>query len=197
MTAKWVGDALGRNGIYDAHISLNGYPFLDIKEEFDHTTLAKEVMQPQCSRQLHVLTQGSSTLNEVTSLIENSHYNGFPVVASKESKVLVGYVAKRDIKLSIQRSRTANESINGNSILFFTNPVSILDSKIEQPQPLLLGDIVDFSPNCITAKCPMELVINSFRKLGLRQTLVTENGRIEGIITKKDILEHIKKMNYQ
>ena len=28
MASKWVGDALGRQGIYDAHISLNGYPFL-------------------------------------------------------------------------------------------------------------------------------------------------------------------------
>ena len=31
MASKWVGDALGRHGIYDAHIMLNGYPFLDIK----------------------------------------------------------------------------------------------------------------------------------------------------------------------
>ena len=31
MASKWVGDALGRHGIYDAHIMLNGYPFLDNK----------------------------------------------------------------------------------------------------------------------------------------------------------------------
>ena len=31
MASKWVGDALGRMGIYDAHIDLNGYPFLDVK----------------------------------------------------------------------------------------------------------------------------------------------------------------------
>ena len=31
MASKWVGDALGRMGIYDAHIDLNGYPFLDSK----------------------------------------------------------------------------------------------------------------------------------------------------------------------
>ena len=31
MASKWVGDALGREGIYDAHIGLNGYPFLDGK----------------------------------------------------------------------------------------------------------------------------------------------------------------------
>jgi len=46
-SSKWVGDALGRQGIYDAHIALNGYPFLDSKEEFAHTTLAADVMQPK------------------------------------------------------------------------------------------------------------------------------------------------------
>ena len=46
-----------RAGIYDAHITLNGYPFLDIKEEFDHTTLASDVMQPQSNDPLSVLTQ--------------------------------------------------------------------------------------------------------------------------------------------
>lgn len=34
-------------GIYDAHIALNGYPFLDSKDEFQHTTLAGDVMQPK------------------------------------------------------------------------------------------------------------------------------------------------------
>ena len=47
MASKWVGDAFGRDGIYDAHIVLNGYPFLDNKEEFGHTTLAADVMQPK------------------------------------------------------------------------------------------------------------------------------------------------------
>lgn len=47
MASKWVGDALGRQGIYDAHINLNGYPFLDSKEEYAHTALAADVMQPK------------------------------------------------------------------------------------------------------------------------------------------------------
>ena len=34
----------------------------------------------------------------------------------------------------------------------------------------------------------METVVDMFRKLGLRQTLVTHNGRLLGIITKKDVL---------
>ena len=75
MASKWVGDALGRMGIYDAHIDLNGYPFLDCKvgsdisndddidilvtvqDEFGHTTLAADVMQPQRNEPLAVITQ--------------------------------------------------------------------------------------------------------------------------------------------
>lgn len=47
VTAKWVGDALGKGGIYDAQIELNGYPFLDNKEEFNVTSLASDVMKPR------------------------------------------------------------------------------------------------------------------------------------------------------
>ncbi|XP_060598222.1 H(+)/Cl(-) exchange transporter 3-like [Ruditapes philippinarum] len=50
MASKWVGDALGKQGIYDAHIRLNGYPYLDNKEEFTHTTIAADVMRPRCWR---------------------------------------------------------------------------------------------------------------------------------------------------
>jgi len=56
----------------------------------------------------------------------------------------------------------------------------------------------------ITDQTPMETVIDMFRKLGLRQVfffnlanmrmkvLVTKNGRVLGIITKKDILQFMR-----
>lgn len=47
MASKWVGDALGKEGVYDAHIGLNGYPFLDAKEEMAHSAFAADVMQPK------------------------------------------------------------------------------------------------------------------------------------------------------
>lgn len=54
---------------------------------------------------------------------------------------------------------------------------------------------MDLAPVTITDKTPMETVVNMFRKLGLRQTLVTHNGRLLGIITKKDVLRHVKRMD--
>jgi len=43
MCSKWAGDAFGSEGIYDGHIKLNGYPYLENKEEFTHTTLGELV----------------------------------------------------------------------------------------------------------------------------------------------------------
>lgn len=45
----------------------------------------------------------------------------------------------------------------------------------------------------VTDQTPMETVIDMFRKLGLRQVLVTHSGRLLGIITKKDVLHFMKR----
>jgi len=44
------------------------------------------------------------------------------------------------------------------------------------PPPLKLKKILDMAPITITDQTPMEPVVDMFRKLGLRQTLVTHNG---------------------
>ncbi len=80
MTSKWVGDALGRAGIYDAHITLNGYPFLDIKDEFDHPTVAADVMQPQSNEPLSVFTQVREGNYSVSASI-CTHGIFFPLVS--------------------------------------------------------------------------------------------------------------------
>lgn len=102
MTSKWVADALGREGIYEAHIRLNGYPFLEAKEEFRHKTLATDVMRPRRSGPpLSVLTQSGMTVEEVERLILDTTYSGFPVVISHQSQRLVGFVLRRDLVISL------------------------------------------------------------------------------------------------
>ncbi len=190
MASKWVGDALGRMSIYDAHIGLNGYPFLDIKEEFDHTTLASDVMQPQGNEPLALLTQDSMTMSQVEEILESTDHNGFPVVVSMESQYLVGFVLRRDLSLAIGNAKSRMDGINSDTQILFTNhaPVpavggassSIMTasthaglSAASTGPPLKLWKILDLAPITIMDKTPMETVVNMFRKLGLRQTLVT------------------------
>lgn len=49
-----------------------------------------------------VLTQDSMTLNDVEELLKETEHNGFPVVVSKQSQYLVGFVARRDLTIAIR-----------------------------------------------------------------------------------------------
>ncbi|XP_033221548.1 H(+)/Cl(-) exchange transporter 5 isoform X2 [Belonocnema kinseyi] len=193
MASKWVGDALGKQGIYDAHIGLNGYPFLDSKDEFQHTTLAADVMQPKRNEALHVLTQDSMTVEDMETLLKETEHNGFPVIVSKESQYLVGFVLRRDLNLAIANAKRMMEGITRQSLVVFTSGTNIQTHGM--PPPLKLKKILDMAPITITDQTPMEAVVDMFRKLGLRQTLVTHNGRLLGVITKKDVLRHIKQLD--
>lgn len=192
MASKWVGDALGRQGVYDAHIELNGYPFLDSKEEFAHTSLAADVMQPKRNETLSVLTQDSMTVDDVENVLKETEHNGFPVVISRESQYLVGFVLRRDLNLAISNAKRTLDGICGQSLVLFSNTAPVQTSG---PPPLKLKKILDMAPITITDQTPMETVVDMFRKLGLRQTLVTHNGRLLGVITKKDVLRHVKQMD--
>uniref|UniRef100_A0A672ID82 Chloride channel protein n=1 Tax=Salarias fasciatus TaxID=181472 RepID=A0A672ID82_SALFA len=189
MTSKWVADAFGREGIYEAHIRLNGYPFLEPKEEFEHNSLAVDVMRPRrADPSLAVLTQDGMTVGEV-EVSNSTDYSGFPVVVSAESQRLVGFVLRRDLLISIDNARKRQEGVVSASQVVFTDHAPSLPA--DAPPPLRLRGIVDLSPFTVTDHTPMDITVDIFRKLGLRQCLVTHNGRLLGIITKKDILKHM------
>ncbi|XP_048369969.1 H(+)/Cl(-) exchange transporter 5 [Sphaerodactylus townsendi] len=196
MTSKWVADAIGREGIYDAHIRLNGYPFLEAKEEFSHKTLAMDAMRPRHSDPaLTVLTQDSMTVEDVEAIVNETTFSGYPVVVSRESKRLVGFVLRRDLIISIENARKKQDGIVSSSVIYFTDHSPPLPPS--SPSTLKLRSILDLSPFTVTDQTPMEIVVDIFRKLGLRQCLVTHNGKLLGIITKKDVLKHIAQMANQ
>uniref|UniRef100_A0AAY4CWU7 Chloride channel protein n=1 Tax=Denticeps clupeoides TaxID=299321 RepID=A0AAY4CWU7_9TELE len=195
VTSKWVADAFGKEGIYEAHIQLNGYPYLD-QDEFTHRTLATDVMRPRRSEPpLAVLTQDSTTVEDVETLIKDTDYNGFPVVVSRESERLIGFVQRRDLTLAIKNARQKQDGVVSNSVVYFTEDAPQLAPN--NPQPLKLRRILNLSPFTVTDHTPMETVVDIFRKLGLRQCLVTRSGRLLGIITKKDVLRHMAQMMNQ
>lgn len=131
MTSKWVADAIGREGIYDAHIRLNGYPFLEAKEEFSHKTLAMDAMRPRRGDPvLTVLTQDSMSVEDVEAVISETTYSGYPVVVSRESLRLVGFVLRRDLIISIGEWATVARS----------HPVCRRRSVSECPFAVMTGD---------------------------------------------------------
>lgn len=53
------------------------------------------------SEPLTVLTQDSMTVDDVETILKDTEHNGFPVVVSRESQYLVGFVLRRDLLLAI------------------------------------------------------------------------------------------------
>lgn len=147
VTSKWVADAFGKEGIYESHIQLNGYPYLDVRDEFTHRTLATDVMRPRRSDPpLAVLTQDATTVEDVEALIKDTDYNGFPVVVSRESERLIGFVQRRDLTLAISEcflSLSYNGLWSQNSATFF------FDGFFEDTNIHLLHMQHTMSGNCI------------------------------------------------
>lgn len=50
---------------------------------------------------LSVITQDSMTVDDVDQLLKETEHNGYPVVVSRESQYLVGFVLRRDLNLAI------------------------------------------------------------------------------------------------
>lgn len=145
-----------------------------------------------------MITQDSMTVDDIVNLLKETEHNGYPVVVSKESQYLVGFVLRRDLNLAIgehivvvvvvvkeillknsnfhilaANAKRFIDGVTGQSIVLFTSmaPVQNLG-----PPPLSLKKILDMAPITVTDQTPMETVVDMFRKLGLRQTLVTHNG---------------------
>jgi len=193
VTAKWVGDAFESRGIYDAHIELNEYPYLDNKSSIAQTTLSGQVMRPKPGSNdppLIVIKQEGMTVRDVKHILTACSYNGFPVVVSEESQYLVGLVARKDLASAILNAdRNIVDSNPDDAQVYFTDGIPNIDDQSRGPT-LRLRRILDLAPITITDQTPMETVKDMFTKLGLRQILVTHNGRLLGIVTKKDVLNH-------
>ncbi|KAJ1364631.1 hypothetical protein KIN20_024760 [Parelaphostrongylus tenuis] len=140
--------------------------------------------------ELVVISQDGMSVGDVEQLLRENNYNGFPVVVSSNSMYLVGFVTRRDLQLALHAARKTQPYVVTDSIVYFSNQVP--EYTAGGPAPLKLRKIIDLAPMTVIDQTPMETVIDMFRKLGLRQVLVTKNGKVLGIITKKDILQFMR-----
>lgn len=53
-----------------------------------------------------MITQDSMTVDDIMNLLKETEHNGYPVVVSKESQYLVGFVLRRELNLAIGNSIT-------------------------------------------------------------------------------------------
>jgi chloride channel 3/4/5 len=187
LVSKLVGDALVGPGIYDAHIQLNNYPYLDVKAEFNDQTTAADVLENKPEKnQLIMLPRDGLTLGELTTIVRTYKYTGYPVIASREEALIIGFVLRRDLQLIIQQRKLTNVQSNMNTPISFSRI-------IPQSNSIHLYRLLNHSPTTITLDTPTTTIIDMCRKLGAQTILITnDKGHLTGILTKKDIIAYVK-----
>ena len=94
MVSKWVGDALGKEGIYAVWIAMRQYPWLPPAEYIDRGKTAAQIMK-SADKVVVIQDDLKTTLKELRELVDEHPFHGYPVVAGED---LVGFVVRETVK---------------------------------------------------------------------------------------------------
>ncbi|KAJ3885867.1 Cl-channel protein [Lentinula edodes] len=181
MTAKWVGDALGEDGIYNVWISMRQYPFIPPVDYNDKGRIAADAMRP--FGMLTKIQEGQATLQDIENLVNVHEYHGFPVVRGRE---LIGY-ATRDKLISFIELNLSPETARKRCR--FSSPKHQLTPSNDNTIDILdLTSCLERSILHLRGEVPQALVVRMFQKMNLHQILFTHRGQLDGMLTKPDVV---------
>lgn len=198
---KAVSERFGHGGIADRMIYLNGYPFLDNKEEHSFGVPVSQVM---ASHVVCLLATGME-LKQMERLANENIYQGYPIVENMDSKTLVGYIGRTELRYAIDRAKK-DQLAPAHAKCSFTSSIGQQDSRTPgSAMPSVTFDTIsatssslniDFSryidptPLTVHPRLPLETVMEIFKKMGPRVILIEYRGRLTGLVTVKDCLKY-------
>jgi len=191
---KAVGELFGKGGIADRMIWFSGFPFLDNKE--DHN-FGVPVSQAMISEVVALPAHGM-TLKNVERLLAQDTYQGFPIVEDPETKILVGYIGRTELRYAVEKARKEGR-VRGDTRCIFSsaNPNAITPITPATAVPFFsdaatvdFSRFVDSTPVTVHPRLPLETVMELFRKIGPRVVLIEYHGRLTGLVTVKDCLKY-------
>lgn len=191
---KAVSDMFGSGGIADRMIWFSGFPFLDNKEEHNFGVPVSQIMMTDVVS----LPEPGLTLREVERLLREDKYQGFPVVEDENTKVLVGYIGRTELRYAIDRLKR-ERPLNPMAKCTFSPSTSAATpatpSFTVNVDPMSSGSIdfsryVDPTPVTVHPRLPLETVMEVFQKIGPRVILIEYHGQLTGLVTVKDCLKY-------
>ena len=183
LIGKWVGDAFGLRGIYESWIALNGYPYLDnLDDNAGSSGVGADAPVSSLMTRMEDLVILSATGHTIASLshfLAQHPFRGFPVVASKASNLLLGYVSRAELSYALGSSRARGLS-DATEAFFSHQPVADPNSTLD------LRPWMDQTPITLSSRSSFQLAYSLFLKLGLRYVIFVDNGKLKGVMSKKD-----------
>ena len=178
---KAVSERFGHGGIADRMIYLNGYPFLDNKEDHAFGVPVSAVMATDTA----VLPARGTSLAALEAVMANNTYQGYPIVESLSNKTLLGYIGRTELRYAIDKARSTAH-ISSSTRISFVAPTTDTDRNLD----LDLSKFIDPTPLTVHPRLPLETVMELFKKMGPRAILIEYRGRLTGLVTVKDCLKY-------
>jgi len=179
MTSKWVGDALGKDGIYSVWIAMRRYPWLPPVDYHDKGETGAHLMKPL--ERLVVIEDGQCTVADLDNLVKKYDFHGFPVVHQQN---LLGYITRDKLTMATHPLLLEDVDSGRSRICVFSSRQS---SSFEEENVDLSGVLEDAVLQ-LRKEVPQEFIVSMFQKLNVRQILFTHTGTLVGMVTKTDVV---------
>ncbi|GJJ11512.1 hypothetical protein Clacol_005745 [Clathrus columnatus] len=180
MVSKWVGDAFGKEGIYDAWITMRAYPWLSPIEHRDYGATAASVMTPKDN--LVVINGVDVTIKELDpdlpfldALVKTYKYFGFPIV---DEDKLLGFVTYDKLRMALAPYVTQGDMELHCTFL----PEDGRNIGVN------MASLMERAPMEFRSELAQELLVSIFQRLNLRYALFSRKGKLTGLITKRDVV---------
>eukprot|EP00754_Rhynchopus_humris_P021250 Rhum_TRINITY_DN14737_c15_g1::Rhum_TRINITY_DN14737_c15_g1_i1::g.113694::m.113694/K05012/CLCN3_4_5; chloride channel 3/4/5 len=179
IVGEWVG---GEESIYERHIIMNGYPYLDPKAEAREGMAVRDLLPDTPS--LYAIPNTGWTVSRVQHLLHTTTYKGFPIIRSKKERVVVGWAQRARLVTALDAAAKSFPQVGPETGVVFSG-----DVRNNGPACLLdASTFIDATPIQITADATVDRLLQLFKSLGLRSILVTDHCTLMGVITRKDLL---------
>ena len=108
MTSKWVGDAMGKDGIYSVWIAMRRYPWLPPVDYRDRGQTGANLMKPLS--EVIVIEDGVTTVGELKRLLSRYGFHGFPVI--DKHREFVGYATRQELRAALGKKKSCLPSLH-------------------------------------------------------------------------------------
>ncbi|ORY65634.1 chloride channel [Leucosporidium creatinivorum] len=121
MVSKFTGDFFSKNGIYETWINIRNYPFLNNKVDYRRDTIvARDVMTKV--KNIVYLSDEGWTFDRLEALLDTEEYRGFPIVQTLANRVVIGYIARLELQVALDRIRVSPDVTPTTPCYFSINP---------------------------------------------------------------------------
>lgn len=197
LIAKWIADAISKEGVYDVAQTVLGHPFMDLENSMQavqkEDVCAEELIPPQQTMdEITVVVPADGSVPR--ELLERKHQQlqdrglmDAGLVLVSEDGILQGYLAQDELDFGLNELGELYED---------DLPVRLLGEA--QTGDFDMSRFVDRTPLTILSKAPLEYALELFGKLGLRYLVINDDssGRMVGVVIRKRLVAYLDQISH-